>query len=224
MKSPFTRPLMRRATLGLVAAACLLITGCATGGRLGTTSAPTPVQEQRQAAAEFARLVESGAPAKQVAVLEGGNPTIAVLKTRRAGAETYVTPDGVTLRMRDGLLTGTAGLGNDIQNSDLAQVSALLRSRNGGVAERFQTFLTGEYRAVTRTYLCTISPQGPAEIDLATRDGQLRKVKTRLMQEDCRSLDQTFRNFYWLRGDRIVQSRQWAGAVSGMLVLRDLVN
>ena len=58
----------------------------------------------------------------------------------------------------------------------------------------------------------------------AARRSRLRigTVPTRVVTEDCKSLDQSFRNTYWVsvKSGAIVQARQWAGDEVGYLMTK----
>lgn len=209
-----------RGPLRLALAAGLLLAGCG-GSSPGNEPAPTPLQSRNAASARYAQLLGAGAPAVQVANVRQGSNTVLLRETLRAGTEVYTSPDGVALRFRAGLLTGTAGLGGDMQGSDTGQSAALIAAGQAGVADRFHSFLGGDYRLRPRSYKCVITPGAAQSIAIGTRAGALRQVQTRLVQEDCRSLDQSFSNLYWVGpAGRILQSRQWAGDTAGPLVIR----
>jgi hypothetical protein len=46
------------------------------------------------------------------------------------------------------------------------------------------------------------------------------RVSTRVMTEDCKSVDQSFTNTYWVNvaTGKVVQSRQWAGDEFGYII------
>jgi hypothetical protein len=56
-----------------------------------------------------------------------------------------------------------------------------------GTAHRFHTYLNGNNETATRTYICQIENRGPRT---ATIGGIA--TDTRLMAEECQSLDQQF--------------------------------
>ncbi|MEL7257828.1 MAG: YjbF family lipoprotein, partial [Pseudomonadota bacterium] len=131
--------------------------------------------------------------------------------------EYWLSPEGAQVILQDGMLHGLRGFGEGLLASELTEPLALVRGLRPGVSDRFHTFLDGNDRAVTRTYRCLIERIGPEEIALADI-----QVNTVLMVERCRSLDQSFENFYWVAPARsqIVLSRQWAGPFLGALSTR----
>lgn len=202
----------------------LLLAACG-GLGVGSDSPPSPNQLRAAATARFAQLLQAGTPALQVGVEKDQSSTIALREVSRDGVDSYVSTDGISLKLRRGFLVGTAGFGGDMSGSNVEDSIGAVLVRRGGVTERFHTFLNGENEAVTRSYVCIVANRGPRQIQVGTRDSQLRSIATILIEEDCKSLDQSFTNLYWLggRGGQIVQSRQWAGEQTGPLVMRVVI-
>jgi group 4 capsule polysaccharide lipoprotein GfcB/YjbF len=167
----------------------------------------------------FTALADAGnsVPAMQVSLVEQDRAGVILLESRRDGLDTWLTPDGATLIMQQGMLVGTRGFGAGLMASDIDQSLAMVLGGQTGMSERFLSFLNGDDKINTRTYLCDIENRGAREILIGGKP-----TKTRLMAEDCRSLDQTFLNLYWISvsGNRIVQSRQWAGDFTGVVTTR----
>ena len=167
----------------------------------------------------FTALAKAGksVPALQVSLVEQDRAGVILLESRRDGIDTWLTPDGATLIMQQGMLVGTRGFGAGLMASDIDQPLAMVLSGQQGMSERFLTFLNGNDEVNTRTYLCEIENRGGRQISIGGKP-----VQTRLMAENCRSLDQTFLNLYWISGsgNRIVQSRQWAGDYTGVITTR----
>ncbi|QDC09115.1 YjbF family lipoprotein [Oceanicola sp. D3] len=199
----------------------LVLAACG-GLGVGSDSPPSPNQLRTASTARFAQLLEAGTPAIQVAVEKDESSTIVLREVSRNGVESYVSTDGVSLKLRRGFLVGTAGFGGDMTGSNVDDSMAAVFGRRAGVTERFHTFLNGENEAVTRGYVCVVSSRGARQIQVGTRDSQLRSVDTTLFEEACKSLDQDYTNLYWLAAGsgRMVQSRQWAGDFTGPLVMR----
>jgi len=162
-------------------------------------------------------LLEAGAPALIVAVEDRKATGLFALETRRRGIATWLSSDGLTLSTSSGFVVATRGFGGDLLASDATQSEALILTGRAGVAKRFYTFLNGNDEAVTRSFVCDISSRGARRVDLGKRE-----PVTRLMQERCQSLDQSFQNLYWVDLSRreIAQSRQWVGEFSHALALR----
>ena len=99
-----------------LAAAVVSVAGCG-GYGVGSEGPPTPAQARAQATARFAGLLNAGAPALQVALERDETSTIALREVSRGGVDSFVSSDGVALKLRRGMLVGTAGLGADMMGS-----------------------------------------------------------------------------------------------------------
>lgn len=165
----------------------------------------------------FTALLRADATALQVGFIEQDTSGALLLERTKGDFSFWLSSDGAQLIFQGGILHGTRGFGEGLLASELSQPLARIRSLQGGQSDRFHTYLDGNDKAVTRTYRCLIENAGPRDLALGT--GQ---VSTQLMREDCRSLDQSFRNLYWVipGSGRIVQSRQWAGPFMGEISTR----
>ena len=80
-----------------------------------------------------------------LAQIEKAGLLTALGETGRNGAvRTFATPNEQTLVFRDGLLTATRGLGNDLMSAKTAAVAALILNRRPGTAARTYRYLDGE--------------------------------------------------------------------------------
>ena len=195
------------------------LASCGTVARQDTAvgQALTGIIGQTEFVPRFTALLQTDAPALQLGFVESGSGGALLLEYRDGPYDYWLSPDGAQIILQDGLLHGTRGFGAGLLASDLSQPLARVASLSGGPADRFHTFLDGNDQAETRTYRCLFEDRGGREIDLATGP-----VQTRLLAEDCRSLDQSFTNLYWVsvRGRQIIQSRQWAGPYLGAISTR----
>ncbi len=161
-------------------------------------------------------LASQGKPVLQVGILSKKTGTLVALDTVRGPFETWVSADGASITMRDGMMVATRGLGGDMLGSDIDESRAAITRRSPGRVTRFHTFLDGENRAQRRAYICDIADRGPRDVPFGAVS-----VPAQLIAEDCASQDQAFLNLYWLdQSGRIVQSRQWAGEFAGILTFR----
>ena len=165
----------------------------------------------------FTALLKAEAPALQIAFIDSGLAGTLLLERRKGPYEYWLSPDGGQLILQNGILHGTRGFGEGLLSSELSEPIARVRGLREGPSDRFQTYLDGNDRAVTRTYRCLIEVAGPRAVTLGDR-----KVPAQLVREDCRSLDQSFKNLYWVTPDdgRIIQSRQWDGPFLGEISTR----
>jgi hypothetical protein len=137
---------------------------------------------------------------------------------RNGGVRTFATPNEQTLVLRDGLLTATRGLGNDLMSAKTAAVAALVLNRRPGSAARTYRYLDGEGTERPLPMACTVTA-GPAK----SFDFAGRHYDTLQMDETCRATTQSLSvgNSYWVTGDGTVAlSRQWIGPALGHVTIQ----
>ncbi|MFT6090194.1 YjbF family lipoprotein [Sulfitobacter sp.] len=129
--------------------------------------------------------------------------------------ETWLSADMSALMIQNGIIRGTRGVGSELFASDISEPMKLILSGNTGYSDRFTSNLGGDDRIRTRTYRCLVETRGSDVINL-----EIGRVATRVMTEDCKSMDQSFTNTYWVSSTTgaIVQSRQWAGDEVGYMI------
>ncbi|MCK0097153.1 YjbF family lipoprotein [Yoonia sp. F2084L] len=69
------------------------------------------------------------------------------------GVETFLTADGISISLQDGLVVATRGLGFDLMTADVSEVSRALRGGQSS-AVRIHRYLDGENQLVTRSFVC----------------------------------------------------------------------
>lgn len=167
----------------------------------------------------FLALKEAGAPRKIISIQAQNLAANFHLWTMSEdGVETWLTGNGATVSIKDGMIVGTRGFGADVLAADVSKTARLVQTGDEGYAVRFMTLLSGDDQAEIHSYQCLISNRGPWDLDL----GGGVKRKTVLMQEDCRGYGEDSRNLFWVdaRTNEIVQSRQWLNPTVGALVTR----
>lgn len=155
-----------------------------------------------------------------LAVLEETQRTALLAEFGRNGPyRTFRTSTQQTLTFRDGVLTGTRGLGYDLMSSDAAAATAMIRARRSGEVNRVYRHLSGENHEVPTTMRCTIEAEGAETVTVASGASH---AATR-MRETCRADALTVRNTYWVTGSgEIVQSIQWISPEVGKVALQTL--
>lgn len=177
-----------------------------------------PASEPRPAGQfppRFAALVADTNVTALILTVESRSQTGRLLmESRINGVETWLSSDLTGLMLESGMLQGTRGLGSELIASELSEPMALILSGRSGYSDRLHSYLNGNVEIVTRTYRCLVEVERNAVIPL-----EIGNVPTRVMTEDCKSLDQSFRNTYWVstNSGAIVQARQWAGDELGYL-------
>jgi hypothetical protein len=133
--------------------------------------------------------------------------------------ESWVTSDGAGVILKDGLLTGTKGLGADLLTADVGGLDGLV---NGGAGDsvRVHRFLDGEGRIFALNYSCSLAKAGNETITIIGKT-----YATRVVKESCVSDQGSFENSYWIgRSDGVMwQSRQWVSEGVGHILLLNLV-
>ena len=158
-------------------------------------------------------------PLKALIVLKKNESAVLLFEGRNGRHEHWVTPSGQTFTLMGGVLTGTRGLGYDLMSAEADGSADLIRRRTLGNTDKVMRFLDGSDDETPVALKCTVSPRGAETLTLLT--GAVRH--TTKMRETCISGRFTSNNFYWVDGrGTVVQSRQWAGAETGEIILQTL--
>jgi hypothetical protein len=124
--------------------------------------------------------------------------------SRNRGVQTWVSDEGESLSLRNGVIIATRGLGNDVMATDISQVYPAL-VRGIGRALRINDYLDGEDRIVREQYTCEIGTLRRETLEIFQR-----KHETRVISETCAGEGGSFRNLYWIDTAGLIwQSRQW---------------
>lgn len=124
---------------------------------------------------------------------------------------TYITGLRQTITLRQGVVTGTRGLGNDLMTSDIDPLLALLQTQGSGPAQRVMRYLDGE--DVTRELVLSCEVTLGPTVTVAA--GDIRQSGRR-MTEACTGGQISFRNTYVVDGTgQVIQSEQWLTPSAG---------
>ncbi|MFV0300980.1 MAG: YjbF family lipoprotein [Paracoccus sp. (in: a-proteobacteria)] len=141
-----------------------------------------------------------------MAGLESAGRTQVLAMTGQNGAmRTYMTENEQALILRNGMLIGTRGLGNDMSVTEPA-TEGLIRARRSGNGQRVIRYYSGDGLERALIFDCTVSP-GP---------------NPGVMVEDCSGLGVSFQNSFMAQGGQIPVSRQWAGPGLGYITIQTL--
>ncbi len=137
-----------------------------------------------------------------------------LMESRINGVETWLSSDLSAVMLENGMLQGTRGIGSELFAAELSEPMALILSGRKGYSNRLHSNFNGNEEIVTQNFRCLVEVGGSAVLKL-----EIGNVPTRVMTEDCKSKDQSFRNTYWIstKSGTIVQSRQWAGEELGYI-------
>lgn len=143
---------------------------------------------------------------------------VLILLESNTQAETWATPDGITLSLRDGVVIATRGLGVDLMGATAPDARPMTVA--AGVQVRNFSWLNGADEITTEPFACRITALGPVTLEIVARDYQTQHLREACLSDQTR---QAFQNDYWFetRG-KIRQSRQWLGPKAGYLSLRHL--
>lgn len=122
---------------------------------------------------------------------------------RNGAEETWAAQGGATFAFDDGVLVATRGLIDDLLVISSAGVREALRA-GGGTYARSMERLDSLDRLSAEALTCTLTADGPENVNLGLREVTLRKFT-----ETCQSSGLAFENAYWLDGaGEIIASRQ----------------
>ncbi|WP_411890130.1 YjbF family lipoprotein [Yoonia sp. SDW83-1] len=117
------------------------------------------------------------------------------------GVDTYLTPDGISISTRDGMIVGTRGFGFDLMTADIAEPLSAVTGR-ADRAVRVHRYLDGENQLIIRSFACRYAAAGDRRI-----------------AETCQSSDFSFVNDYVVdEQGRIRSSRQWMSPQIGSIL------
>jgi hypothetical protein len=153
-------------------------------------------------------LLYAALPSREVESLLG-------LAQRNGRAETWMTRDNIALILRDGVLIGSRGLGEDLMSAEVVDV----RSARGPASRTH--FHIGDDGATQQiVFRCAIAEAGTERIDLL---GEVRMAQR--IDERCDGPDGAIHNTYWTDpGGPIRKSTQWVSGSVGYITLQRLID
>lgn len=152
-------------------------------------------------------------------VLEKTKAQSPIIEIERNGAyRTYVTPSRQTLTLRQGVVTATRGLSNDLMSSDIDATLRLLSARQPGQTRRVMRYLDGEEQIIALSFDCQMSVGGSQHVAAGEVSAQ-----TRVMTESCAGEGLSFTNTYMVDGSgTVLSSRQWLNPTVEMAAIQVL--
>ncbi|WEF23020.1 YjbF family lipoprotein [Paracoccus sp. S3-43] len=216
---------MMNGTLKITLAATLLagLAGCGNDGRgLGPFGAlvqtagqvmaerraegqqPAAAAKSPQEAAAEALRINPG-PLIQVGFENLDRTQVMAMTGQNGAMRTYMTPSEEAVILRNGMLVGTRGLGNDLSVAEPG-TEGLIRAGASGSGTRVMRYLSGDGLERPLRFACTVGA-GP-------RPG--------VIVESCQGHGASFQNSYMVQGGQIPVSRQWLGPVLGYVTIQTL--
>ncbi len=168
---------------------------------IGSRKQKLPTADEIRATATPKALAQIGRPVKLAELPALGLADILIYVQQNGAYATWASSDSVSFVFKDGLLTGTRGMGFDLMTVDLGYSSQAIR-QGRGQTRRVYRHLNGEDQMVAQTVTC-----------------QYSRAQGGLVKENCSSEEISFENQYWVgKGGRITKSRQWISPERGYLI------
>ncbi len=186
----------------------LLIAAKTAGGTLAgmrggaAQEAPAP-RTPEQMAAEALRV--NPAPLILVGFESLGRTQVMAMTGQNGAMRTYMAPSKEALILRDGMVIGTRGLGNDLSVAE-PQTEALIRAGRSGSAPRVMRYYSGD------------GLERPLSFDCATGPGPAAGV----ILESCEGHGARFQNSFMPQAGHLPVSRQWLGPRLGYITIQTL--
>ncbi|SIT04488.1 YjbF family lipoprotein [Paracoccus saliphilus] len=134
-----------------------------------------------------------------------GRSQVMAMTDQNGGMRTYMTPSEEALIMRNGMLVGTRGLGDDLSVAEPG-TAGLIRAGRSGSATRVMRYFSGDGLERPLSFDCDVGP-GP---------------KAGVIVESCQGHGVSFQNSFMLQGGQIPVSRQWIGPALGYVTIQTL--
>ena len=164
------------------------------------TAARTPEQMAAEA------LAVNKGPLVLVGFETLGRNQVMAMTGQNGATRTYMAPSEEAVILRDGMLVGTRGLGNDLSVAEAPQIAALVRAGRSGQGQRVMRYFTGDGKERPLSFTCSVGP-GP---------------KAGVQVESCEGHGARFQNSYIAQGGQIMVSRQWVGPSLGYITVQTL--
>lgn len=157
-------------------------------------------------------LANTTAPLSLIVQKDLNNASVLVLQIEQNGPyRTYSTAGKQTVTFRQGLVTSTRGLGNDMMSSSVSESLALIRARKPGKSKRTLRYLDSANNTIAFEFDCEVFVTGAEQI----KQGVVSANTTELT-ENCVSNSRKFTNTYLVDSNgMILSSRQWVAPLQG---------
>lgn len=215
-----------------VAAAVAFLAAC--GNDKGATN-PVAAAVGQMAKATLAKGKKGGAAAPQAAAPVGreelaafGKPILRVqskalgqdgfltIADAKENVVTWTAQGQANFSLRDGILIQTRGLVSDLMS---AQAPSLAQLKSGASYERIYYFLGPDDVGTRRTYDCATATVGRETIEVVGKSHNTTHVT-----ETCTRQNGKVTNDYWIEGNTIRKSRQWASNTIGYLEFEKVID
>lgn len=179
------------------------------GKKAAAPAAPDPAPVLKNTSVPVSMIVQSTL---------GGITAVIVQIEQNGPYRTYTTASRQTLTFRQGLVTATRGLGNDMMSASVSDSLALISARKPGTAKRVLRYLDGANNVITYQFDCEMYMTGAARV----QQGEVSANAVE-MTENCFGRTQKFTNTYLVDGSgMILSSQQWISPIQGYFDIKVL--
>nr|WP_111301686.1 YjbF family lipoprotein [Paracoccus saliphilus] len=175
----------------------------AVAARRAPDAPAAPARSPQDTVAEALRV--NPGPLIQAGFENLGRTQIMAMTGQNGPMRTFMTPAEEAVILRDGLLVGTRGLGNDLSVAE-PQLEAAIRAGASGSGSRIMRYYSGDGLERPLQFACRTAP-GP---------------NAGVLVESCEGHGISFQNNYMVQGGRIPVSRQWIGPALGYVTIQTL--
>lgn len=156
---------------------------------------------------------QAAVPLILVETPQGTSSTATRIQTNRS-SETWQGNGDVSFTLsREGVLSGTRGLGHDLFAADIEATRAALAARRSGPVERLYVSVTGDLAQINDGYTCEIRYSGPEQV---ASFGTIRNLTRATETCSQHFTGDTIENRYWIDGAGFAwASEQWVGPEIG---------
>ncbi|MCT4555035.1 MAG: YjbF family lipoprotein [Pelagimonas sp.] len=214
------------ARLGLACATLAALTACGPRNTdvvdaLNNLRATHKAQSQPPATltqAQISQLLSASALPAQLFQSETRGQFVMVDIQRNGPFQSYANSSRQIVAMRNGMITGTRGLGGDLMSTDHADLHRLITNRSTGQARYVQNLLTPEDVTEPLEYRCTVTRGGSQTVTSG-----VVKAHGIAMTAKCTGPAGHFTDHYVVSNSgRVLSARQWLGKDLGYLATQAL--
>jgi hypothetical protein len=149
-----------------------------------------------------AELEAYGKPVLRIKAKALGQDAFLTIIDAKENVVTWTAQGQANFSLRDGVLIQTRGVGSDLMSAKVPSVAQL---KSGASYERIYYFLGADDIGTRRTYDCTAATVGTETIEVVGKSHATTHVT-----ETCTRTNGKVTNDYWIEGNTIRKSRQWA--------------
>ncbi|MFN4204494.1 MAG: YjbF family lipoprotein [Tabrizicola sp.] len=163
-----------------------------------------------------AELEAYGKPVLRVRAQSLGQDALLTIADAKADVVTWTAQGQANFSLRNGVLIQTRGLGADLMS---AQAPALAQLKGAASYQRIYYFLGPDDAGTRRTYDCSAAVVGGETVDILGKSHRVTHVT-----ETCTRPNGKVTNDYWIEGNTVRKSRQWASSTVGYLEFEKVID